>query len=137
MNRPALFHRLPLAGLTVLALGLALSAQATTVYKKKKGGVSEYSQTETQNSQSKKVKGRDPAKPQQEAPKPKTEAEKACDNARANLELLNSGKPLSRGKDKDGKDIVLSAEERTSETALAQSQVKARCAPTPPPPAKE
>lgn len=136
MNRPALFSRLPLAAMTILALGFALSAQATTVYQKKKGGVSEYSQTETQDSKSKKVKGRDPAKPQQEAPKPKTEAEKACDNARMNLQLLGSGKPLSRGKDKDGKDIVLTTEERASETSLAEAQVKARCAPTPPP-AKE
>lgn len=136
MNRPAPFRRPALLGLSVLALGFALGASATTVYQKKKDGVSEYSQTETQNAKSKKVKGRDPAKPQQEAPKPKTEAEKACDNARMNLQLLGSGKPLSRGKDKDGKDIVLSAEERASETSLAEAQVKARCAPTPPP-AKE
>lgn len=39
MNRPALFSRLPLAAMTILALGFALSAQATTVYQKKKGGV--------------------------------------------------------------------------------------------------
>lgn len=137
MNRPAIPSRPALLGLSVLALGFALGASATTVYQSKKDGVSEYSQTETQNSTSKKVKGRDRPKPQEAAPKPKTEAEKACDTARANLELLNSGKPLSRGKDKDGKDIVLTTEERAAETNLAQSQVKARCAPTPPPPAKE
>lgn len=132
MNRPALFSRLPLAAMTVLTLAFALSAQATTVYQKKKGGVTEYSQTETQDSKSKKVKGRDPNKPQEEAPKPKTEAQVACDNARANLDLLNTGKPL-----KNAQGAVLTEEQRTSEKAIAENQIKARCAPTPPPPAKE
>lgn len=126
MNRPTLLIALTAA----LLPGLA-SADETTVYKSKDAnGNTVYSQVETTGAQSQQVGGRDPAQPAA-AEAPKSEVQVACDSAKKNLELLNSGQVLQRDKDKDGTPDDLTADEIASEKDLAQRQVTAYCAPAP------
>ena len=126
MNRPTLSILIAAA----LLPGL-VSADETTVYKSKDAnGNTVYSQVETAGAQSQQVQGRDPNLPPA-AEQPKSEMEVACETARKNVELLNSGQVLQRDKDKDGTPDNLTPEEIASEKDLAQRQVTAYCAPVP------
>ncbi|HEX4855028.1 DUF4124 domain-containing protein [Arenimonas sp.] len=126
MSRPVL--------LIALALGLApgpLLADKTTVYKSTNAdGTSVYSQVETRDAQVQRVDGRDPNLPPAQAEAaPKSEAEKACETATKNLELIGSGQRLQRDKDGDGTPEDLTPEELATEKDLAQRQADAYCAP--------
>lgn len=126
MNR----QMLSIALAAALLPGLA-SADETTVYKSKDAnGNTVYSQVETTGAQSQQIRGGDPSLPPS-AEQPKSETEVACDTAKKNVELLNSGQNLQRDKDKDGTPEDLTAEEIASEKDLAQRQVIAYCAPAP------
>lgn len=117
----------------LIALSLALSpglllAEDTTVYKSKNAdGTSVYTQIETRGAEVRGVDGRDPAQPQAAEEKPKSETEQACERAKENLALYNSGDKLQRDKDGDGTPEALTAEEIASEKDLAERQATAYC----------
>jgi len=122
MSRPTLLIALSL----VLAPGLLL-AQETTVYKSKNAdGTSVYTQIETRGAERSQVQSRDPNLPPAEAA-PKSDTEVACERARANLTLLDSGKTLQRDKNGDGTPEDLTPEEIASERDLATRQASAYC----------
>jgi hypothetical protein len=129
MSRPLLLIALSAA----LMPGL-LQAAGTTVYKSKNAdGTSVYTQIETANAETRRVDGSDPNAPAAEKAeeKPKTQTQMACEQAQANLVLLDSGRLLQRDSDGDGKGEDLTPEELASERDLATRQVKAYCAPKP------
>lgn len=129
MSRPLLITVLVCA----LAPGLA-AAQETTVYKSKNAdGTSVYTQIEAPGAQSKQVGSADPNAPVEKKPeeKPKTQTQIACEQATANLVLLDSGRLLQRDRDGDGKPEDLTPEELASERDLATRQTKAYCAAPP------
>lgn len=124
MSRPSLLIALSLA----LAPGL-LFAQETTVYKSKNAdGTSVYTQIETRGAERSQVEGRDPKLAASAEATPKSETEVACERAKGNLALLDSGKVLQRDKDGDGTPENLTPEELASERDLAQRQATAYCA---------
>jgi hypothetical protein len=129
MSRPLLIAAL----VSVLVPGLA-AAQQTTVYKSKNAdGTSVYTQIEAPGAQSQKVGSADPNAPAEAKAeeKPKTQTQIACEQASANLVLLDSGRLLQRDRDGDGKPEDLTPEELASERDLANRQVKAYCAAPP------
>lgn len=125
MSRPSLLIALSLA----LAPGLLCAQEATTVYKTKNAdGTSVYTQIESQGAESRRIDGKDPVVAAAADATPKTETQIACERARGNLALLDSGKVLQRDKDGDGTPEDLTAEELAKERDLATRQAAAYCA---------
>jgi len=126
MSRPILF----IAFAVALFPGLLL-AQETPVYKSKAAdGTSVYTQVEVQGAELRGVRSRDPDLPQAAEEAPKTDSQIACERARENLVLYNSGDRLQRDKDGDGVPEPLTPEEIATERDLAERQVAAYCVPT-------
>lgn len=128
MSRPVLVFALAAA----LSPGLLMAA--TTVYKSKNAdGTTVYSQIETRDAQAQRVDGRDPAvdpAPAAATEEAKTPAQKACEGARNNLRLIESGARLQRDKDGDGQpDTDMTPEEIASEKEIAERQAAANCPP--------
>ena len=126
MSRPVLLIALTVA----LAPGWLMAS--TTVYKSKNAdGTSVYSQIETRNAQVQRVDGRDPAADPNApaAAEPKSDAQKACENAQNNLKLIASGARLQRDKDGDGTPEDLTPEEVEAEKGIAELQATAYCPP--------
>ena len=125
MSRPILIAALSL----VLFPGL-LPAQETTVFKSRDAaGNPVYTQIETQGSEARNVRGSDPSQPAAAEEAPKTDSQIACERARENLVLYNSGDRLQRDKDGDGVPEPLTPEEIATERDLAERQVAAYCVP--------
>jgi Domain of unknown function (DUF4124) len=124
------FSRTALAPAIALCLGLtaASAAMAGDVYKwKDANGVTHYSQTPPPKGSAEYrmylYAKREAAKQAGESP-----ANTQCATARSNVSLLESGKPLRRDTDGDGKpDADLDSQDRAQQLELARMVLRANC----------
>jgi len=126
MSRPVLL----IAFVAALSPGLLMAT--TTVYKSKNAdGTSVYSQIETRDAEAQRVDGRDPKLDPAPAAEQaaQTPAQKACEGARNNLRLIESGARLQRDKDGDGTPEDMSPEDIAAEKDIAERQAAANCPP--------
>lgn len=126
MSRPVL----------ILALAFALlpgvsAAEKVTVYKSTgANGETVYSQVEVGRSEAMQVDADSPEAVAAEAAAPAASpTEKACEMARANLEVLASGRPVQFDRDGDGAVEVMTEDELATNRENAQRQVRAYCEP--------
>ena len=117
---------LPLSLLLVLGTGQA--QQRSTVYQWKDAkGVTQYSETPPPQGQAamRRITARDGVAPEA-AQKATVSAD--CTAARSNLELINSGKPISKDTDGDGRlDTPLTAQELEDQKQLAAAAIRVHC----------
>ncbi|KFN50198.1 DUF4124 domain-containing protein [Arenimonas composti] len=120
---------LPLALAAALLPGLAAADDVTIYRVKNADGTYSYTQVPTQGAEVRNLDSRDPDLPPP-AETPKTPEQQTCDQARANLQMLDSEEPVGVDKDGDGiAEAPMSAEERAAQRALAKSQVDVYCQP--------
>ncbi len=115
----------------VLCFGLAASAMAADVYKWKDAkGVTHYSETPPPKGS---AEYRMFLYAKREGAKAAVSAEaNQCTTARSNVSLLESGKPLRRDTDGDGKpDTDLNDKDRAQQLELAKMVLRANCAAQP------
>lgn len=131
-SRPFHSRLLPGCLLAVLLSTAALAdAQTTKIYQWKDAkGVSHF--TDTPPPPEAKATNRNIASKGGDAPPPaqaKVSESPQCTQSRYNLQVLSSGAPVQEGVDANGKPKLLSADERASRKALAESGVANFCKP--------
>lgn len=122
----------------LLALALAAAflpglaaAEKVTVYKSTgASGETVYSQVQVTGSEAVQVNADSPEAQAAQAAEPRASpTQKACDMARANLEVLSSGRPVQFDRDGDGEMDIMSDDELATNRENAQRQVRAYCEP--------